>query len=228
MRRSGATEWKASLGPVPPMPPEIESSLVLSANQEWIAAQGLWLLFAAFILGFSAWVPSLSSRDMLIAAPVVLPYAVLAGIAGYALWRGGSSKGHLPRWAGRAARLAAVAVILASATYTIAVLRARASAAPGPVIRAQVIEVDHSRRGPVRAALALQDGSIVETYDYPGRQYGSESRCLAVRRVSAGRFSWLRMVDASPLPGSGQLAWPIARADCFSAAALSSLTGAPR
>jgi hypothetical protein len=70
------------------------------------------------------------------------------------------------------------------------------------------------------ALLALQDGSTIRI----GAGRLRPRACFAVRRMSGTRgFAWLRLVDASPPPGPGQLTWPIDRSDCFSAAPLASL-----
>ena len=70
------------------------------------------------------------------------------------------------------------------------------------------------------SVFALQDGTTATVTGYNG----GARRCFAVRRLQGPYgFAWLRMIDASPDPGPGQLAWPIDPANCFSAAPLQSM-----
>lgn len=68
-----------------------------------------------------------------------------------------------------------------------------------------------------------EDGSSVEGARYDRREpYGRV--CTLVQRLDGPYgFSWVRILDRSPGPGRGQLAWPISQEDCFSQKPLSEL-----
>jgi hypothetical protein len=127
---------------------------------------------------------------------------------------------RLCRWAAMAGW---ISMIFASFAWLAAGAYAHQAAAAGPVLRAQIVAQrlqSHRFIRIVRSDLALQDGttSTITGYD------GGSRHCLDVRRIEGPwGFSWLRIAGASPDPGPGQLAWPIDREICFSAAPLADM-----
>lgn len=88
---------------------------------------------------------------------------------------------------------------------------------PGPIGRAQVVEVGKRRIG---HDLVLQsaDGAMIDIHRSGEAPYGEQSRCYDVRRWSDRHgHNRVELLAGSPLPATGGLAWPVDRADCFSA-----------
>lgn len=175
------------------------------------------------------WLPVTSgplAGDLLIAAPYKAPLFAVPLVLGMCLlWL--AMKNVAPRLSARVAMVAIVLWVIGMGAFVGAAGAARSHATAATPQRAQVIRLRvgrHNHFGPVTATLLLDDGRVVETGEFPDRDYGSGGRCFSVRRVVGPfGFEWLRLGEGSPLPGRGQLAWDIRREDCFSAKSLREL-----
>lgn len=234
--RFDSTGWTGELAPPRPLPLTVPQrrrpARDLSRNQLWAMGQSGLLLLSPMCLAAAAFTLSLATRDLLITAPALAPYGISAFLLGIGFLLA-AYEGYWPRLLGWMAKAGWLAVLALAFCYLWAGLDAHVAPA-GPAMRAQIAESHPRRRRLPLSVWALQDGSRVVTGDYRFHTT-SRDRCFSVRRivgrggsrwpgiVAPDKFAWLRIVDASPLPRSGQLAWPIARTDCFTASDLSSL-----
>jgi len=226
-KRTDSTQWTGVVGTPASLPPHLQSRasrpLYTREQSRALAASFLFVL-SPLLLWLASFLVAMSSSDLLVEAPALTSSWPVPIVLGFGLWWA-ADRDHFPRWCERLAVAGSVAVVAAALVYVVLGLSARTAAAAGPVQRAQVAAVNSHGRGMFKSTtttFALQDGSTAATTDYSG----GTRLCLAVRRVSGAHgFAWLRIVDRSPSPGPGQLAWPIDRGECFSAADLATMTG---
>ena len=224
MRNQGdPSQWKAIVGraSLPPHLQGLASRPLHSAEQHAALRQTLLMIFSPVILGIAWLVAGFAIRDLAVDAPPLGPIALIVAVIGFGLWWG-AVRDFMPRLCGALARLGWVVVATGAFAYSSVSIYAHREAAAGPLLRAQVARIESHGRGLATAILILQDGSSVAVQTSAGGL--GTRRCYAVRRVTGPYgFAWVRMVDASPPPGPGQLEWPIDLADCFSATPLSSM-----
>jgi hypothetical protein len=194
-------------------------------HQYWGHFHAMVLLASPLLLWVADWVLRASSADLSVTVPAVGAWYLLPAPAALALL-------GLMRWdkavpvCRRVAQAGWLAALTVAALYVDTGVRAHDNAAAGPALRAQIVRVERqNRNAPDEVVFALQDGGEVRALGYrPG--FGNRRGCFLVRRIEGGHgFSWLRILEISPGPGSGQLDWPVDRAACFSAAPLASLRG---
>jgi hypothetical protein len=226
MRRSPTPrQWIARVGK--PMP--LEAMLTARWNRNFADGQravghaialGGAVLFA-WLVGYGIAVHF--GADFLVRAPAILFVACVVGGIAALLLGVLSNRGVRPRLFGQIAKAGWIAFLPLGIAFGALAILSRASAEPGPPLRAQIIGFDTHGRGFMRSTssiLALGDGSTIEIEGWAGERH----RCLLVRHLP-GRFgfAWLRVEDGSPPPRAGQLNWPIARRDCFSDRPLATL-----
>jgi hypothetical protein len=218
-------QWTAVIGE-PWLPPDL---LALQnppvRDPDAIRALGaalLLLLSATFPLAAS-WLADVAAADFRIAGPDIhlISYAALiAGLTLLALGR----VGRIARPCTWLAMAGAIASTLASIAYVPVALQAHESAVAGPALRADVAGLRRNGRRSATTIFRLRDGTFVATGNAGARRYSR--LCLSVRRLHGPRgFAWLRVVETSPLPQPGGLAWPIDHATCFSDADLATIRG---
>ena len=221
--QSDPSQWKAIVGR-PSLPPYLQglaSRPLYSAEQHKALQHTILMIFSPLFLGLAWLVVGSATGDLPVDAPPLRPMAAIVAMVGFGFWWG-AERDFVPRLWGVLARLGWISVAAGAFAYLAVSMYAHRAAVAGPVLRAQVARFASRGRGPVTAILVLQDRSTVAVQTAAG-SLGSR-RCYAVRRIAGPNgFAWLRVVDASPPPGPGQLEWPIDRTDCFSAAPLSSL-----
>jgi hypothetical protein len=213
------------------LPPELERLKVRQSYGSYSDEQVRAFLHVALLLAsplvylLATWVISAGSSGYLIEAPAPGGLAYLPIAAALLLFlclKKAKDVLVAPlRWLALAGWLAVVA---GSLLYAGLGLAARAAATAGPALRAlPVSEESHGRTIRIQTTrFSLQDGSSATVTSSSGFAVGRS--CYLVHRMQGSRgFAWLRIVDWSPGPGPGQLAWPIDRDDCFSAADLSTL-----
>ncbi len=194
----------------------------LNPAQSKAVAYSSLLIFSALSFWVASWVTGATTPDLLIAAPSLMLCAILSVALGALLWRL-ALWNIVPKWLSRIAIAGTATTVAAAFGYIGLYGYAHASVIGGRPLRVQIVGIQSHRSRAVTTTLALQDGSVAVTDDYSAG-YGSNGQCLLVRPMfGRAGFVWLRVLDASPLPDRGQLAWPIEQKDCFSTADLSSL-----
>lgn len=183
----------------------------------FLALSPLVLLIADALL-------SMAIADYVTAAPNVLGAAAIICVAGIALYALVQRR-IVPRLCVGLAVCGYIGVVLSAPLYLAAGIQAHETAGAGPLQRAQIVRVEgHGGHRSIRrqsTTFALADGSRVVVRGRPGGR-----NCYAVRRIQGtGGFAWLRIVEAAPMPGTGQLNWPIRRETCFSDSPISSMRG---
>jgi hypothetical protein len=224
-----SSRWTGELGGpfIPPPPivgrwPELKARGGIQGKADGCTT--LFVFVPLFLL-VAHWLARMAISDLLVAAPS-LGLAVL-GLMLFAFALNCLARiGIFSRLCLWVAIVGGAAVPVGIVAYLVVAIDAHRSAAVGPAQRAEIVSVKSHGRHSFGATtrFLLQDGSLVETDDYAAFGYGAASRCFSVRVLrGANGFAWIRVVDASPVPGPGQLAWPIDREACFSNAPLSAL-----
>jgi hypothetical protein len=229
------SRWTAQVGQ-PFVPAHLQRLTVPGYAPDELRAKrhAALLVLSTVLLWLSGVIVHDTTSDFLIEAPPITSLWPAPLSAGLALWFL-ADKGvmtNVCRWFGR---IGWIAVVMAALIYPATAIYAHGEAAFGPEMRSQIANIrveGHEYHTTTITTLALEDGGLVATAAYPGGDYGSMGRCLAVRRlIGPLGFSWLQIRDAAPLPpapGPGQLHWPVepvSRADCFSGKPLSELRG---
>lgn len=219
--------WTGDISVPPPpafvRPPPLVETPRLTRAQIVGMGHALCLFLSPLSLLLASLLVTLSARDMLlIQAPSLVPFGIVACVAGLCLLNA-IYENHRPRFFGRISQ-AGWLIILGIACHHGFNGLASQRAPAGPVLRAQVAGIEGGRNRPTRVSIALADGSTALSEYFSARRYARNGQCLSVRRLSApSGFAWLRIIDASPVRGGGALNWPIERAACFTARDLFSL-----
>lgn len=87
-------------------------------------------------------------------------------------------------------------------------LYARHGASPGHTYRVRVVYLNK------KTGFEAEDRTLASAI---GRNLSREGSCFVVRKYETSfGFTWLELLDASPLPKFSHVGWPISREDCFS------------
>jgi hypothetical protein len=218
-------QWIGVIGE-PWLPPDLQALQNRPVrNPAQIPALGaalLLLLSATFPLAASA-LADMAAVDFRIAGPDIHLISFAALIAGLTLLALGRVR-RITRPCTWLAIVGAITTALASIAYVPVALWAHESAVAGPALRADVARLRRNSRRSVTTIFRLRDGTFAATSNATARRFSR--LCLSVRRLHGPwGFSWLRVVESSPSPQAGGLAWPIDHAACFSDADLASIKG---
>jgi hypothetical protein len=198
---------------------------LITGAQNRAMPQAFLLTFSPLLLVFSNWLLHASIRDLGVGSPGILVPAMIVALAGAGLMLL-ADRNILPRLCCWIALAGWIVMIPVAFAWFAAGAYAHRVAVAGPVVRAQIAgQRSESRRASsnIVTTFVLQDGAVVETRDYHGGD-GAGRGCFAVRWLQGPYgFAWLRIADASPSPGPGQLAWSIDPTACFSAAPLTGM-----
>jgi hypothetical protein len=228
--RYDSRRWADTMGDeyvLPPsaLPPRVRVQLFDTPAQARAGFHSILLILAAASLPLSVRMVEAGTSGLMIAAPNVAPAAFTIGLAGGLLLLAAVKTSFFPRLIAVCAVLAWPPTLAAAGFLLVTGARDRAAAVGGAPQRAFVVGSEHRGRRRDKTFLQLASGEQVETRGFGGA-YGASSRCYLVRRLDGRRgFAWLRVLDASPAPGPGQLSWPVDPAKCFSAVPLSEIGG---
>jgi len=218
-----SSRWTGVIGE-PWLPPDLQAlqnrPVINPVQLPALGAGLLLLLSATFPLAASS-LADAAAADFRIAGPEVRLISYAAMIAGLTLLALGQV-GRITRLCTWLAMAGAIAATLASLAYVPVAIWAHDSAVAGPGLRADVARLRRNGRRSVTTIFRLRDGTFAATGSRAAARF--RRQCLSVRRLHGPLgFAWLRVVDSSPSPQPGGLAWPIDHAACFSDADLATI-----
>jgi len=216
-QHSNSTDYQRILAAQRPLfefPPETQGTRRLAA----------WLFLSPLLL-WAAWViVEYSSNDWLFEDN--RRYLVITGLGAMAIaaWQFQSRSTGLIQLRDAFLAIMLAAVLACSIVYAWAGINGHAHAiASSPERTFELVTTKGYRIHRTVIWHQRKDGTNVEGYRRE-RPRPYSSTCTLVQRLDGSYgFGWVKVLDRSRSPASGQLSWPIRREECFSEIPLSSL-----